>query len=102
MKQRDGFQSQCTEGTSHNLRQISSPLSTSIFVYRTVFQPPLLIFGSGEGHDAGKDGRQKEKRETENEVVGWHQQFNGLELGQILGDSETWHAAVHGVPNSWA
>ena len=72
------------------------------FVYRTVFQPPLLIFGCGEDHNAGKDWRQKEKRETENEVVGWHQQFNGLELGQILGDSETWHAAVHGVPNSWA
>ena len=25
---------------------------------------------------------------TENEMVGWHHQFNGCELGQTLGDSE--------------
>ena len=48
--------------------------------------------------------RQKEKRVTEDEMVGWHHQFNGQKLGQTLGDgrdSETWHAAVHGVTKSW-
>ena len=31
---------------------------------------------------------QKEKRVTEDEMVGWHHQFNWHELGQTLGDGE--------------
>ena len=42
----------------------------------------------GKDSDAGKDWRQKEKREAEDEMVGWHHQFNGHELGQTLGNSE--------------
>ena len=38
--------------------------------------------------DAGRDWMQKEKRPTEDEMVGWHHQFNGHQLGQILGDGE--------------
>ena len=38
--------------------------------------------------DAGKDWRQKEKRATEDETVGWHHWCNGRELGQTLGDGE--------------
>ena len=38
--------------------------------------------------DAGKGWKQKEKRLTEDEMVGWHHQFNGCELGQIPGDGE--------------
>ena len=38
--------------------------------------------------DAGKDWRQKEKRVTEDEMVGWHHQFTGHELGQTPGESE--------------
>ena len=43
---------------------------------------------------------------TEDEMVGWHQQLNGHEFEQTLGDSklweivkegEAWHAVVHGV-----
>ena len=41
-----------------------------------------------EDSDAGKDGGQKEKRVTEDEMVGWHHQFNGHELGQTLRDGE--------------
>jgi len=40
---------------------------------------------------------------TEDEVVGWHHQFNGLELGQTLGNGEgqeAWCAAVHGITKS--
>jgi len=37
--------------------------------------------------DAGEDGRQK-KRVMEDEMVGWHHQFNGHEFGQTLGDGE--------------
>ena len=41
---------------------------------------------------------------TEDEMVGWHYQFNRHELQQMPGDSEAqgeaWHAAVHGVTKS--
>ena len=35
--------------------------------------------------DAGNDWRQEEKGITENEMVGWHHQFNGHEFEQALG-----------------
>ena len=37
---------------------------------------------------AGKDWGQEEKGVTEDEMVGWHHQLNGLESEQTLGDSE--------------
>ena len=40
---------------------------------------------------------------TEDEVVGWHYQLNGHELGRTLGDSEEQGGrcdAVHGVTKS--
>ena len=39
---------------------------------------------------------------TEDEMVGWHHQFNGYEFEETLGvgDREAWHAAVHGVAKS--
>ena len=40
----------------------------------------------GKDPDAGKYWRQKEKRATEDEMVGWHHQCNGHELGQTPGD----------------
>ena len=33
--------------------------------------------------DAGKDWRQKDKRATEDEMVGWHHRFGGRELGKL-------------------
>ena len=35
--------------------------------------------------DAGKDWRQEEKGMTEDEMVGWHHQFDGCESQQALG-----------------
>ena len=35
--------------------------------------------------DARKDGRQEEKGTTEDEMVGWHHQLDGLEFEQALG-----------------
>ena len=43
--------------------------------------------------DAGKDGGQEEKGETEDEMAGWHRRFNGHEFE----DREAWRATVHGV-----
>ena len=42
----------------------------------------------GKDPDAGKDWRQKEKGETEDEMVGWHHWLNGHEFEQTLGDGE--------------
>ena len=38
--------------------------------------------------DAGKDSRQEEKKDTKDEIVGWHHWFKGHEFEQTLGDSE--------------
>ena len=42
----------------------------------------------GEDPDTGKDWRQKEKKVTGDEMVGWHHWLNGHELWQTPGDSE--------------
>ena len=58
---------------------------------------------SGKVPDAGKDRGQKEKRATEEEVVGQHHRCDEYELGQtrnMVRDRETWHAAVHRVVES--
>ena len=41
--------------------------------------------GLGKAPDAGKDGRQKEKGTTEDEMVGWHHRLNGHEFEQAPG-----------------
>ena len=42
----------------------------------------------GKDPDAGKDWRQKEKGNTEDEMVGWHHWLSGHELGSTPGDIE--------------
>ena len=42
----------------------------------------------GKDPDAGKDWRQEEKGMTEDEMVGWHHQFNGQEFEQAQGDGD--------------
>ena len=52
---------------------------------------------------AGKDWRQEEKGETEDEMVGWHHRLSGHELRwlqELVMDRDTWNAAVHGVTKS--
>ena len=57
----------------------------------------------GKVPDAGKNGRQKEKKAAEDEMVGWHHWLDGHELRQTPGggeEQESWHAAVHRVTRS--
>jgi len=65
-----------------------------IFIGKIVAEAPILWppdakkWLTGKDPDVGKDWRQEEKGLTEDEMVGWHHQFNGHEFEQTLGDGE--------------
>ena len=64
----------------------------------------MQIANSLEKTDAGKDSRQKEKRVTEDEMVGWYHWSMDMNLGKLqemVRDREAWCAAVHRVSKSW-
>ena len=46
-----------------------------------LWPPDVKSWLIGKDPDAGKDWRQEEKGTTEDEMVGWHHQFNGHEFG---------------------
>ena len=64
-----------------------------IFIGRTDAEAEALILWLpdpknwliGKHPDSGKDWRQKEKRMTEDEMVGWHHRLDGHEFEQALG-----------------
>ena len=69
----------------------------------TLWPPDANSWLIGKNSDAGKDWGQEEKGMTEDEMVGWHHQFNGHEFEQTLGDNEgqeSLTAAVYGVAES--
>ena len=43
---------------------------------------------TGKDLDAGKDWREEETGETEDETIGWHHQLNRHEFKQTPGDTE--------------
>ena len=52
-----------------------------------LWPPDVENWPIGKDPDAGKDWGQKEKGETEDEMVGWHHWLSGHEFEQTLGDS---------------
>ena len=65
-----------------------------IFIRRTDAEAPILCPPdaksrlTGKDPDASKDLWQEEKGTTEDKMVGWHNQLNGHEFEQTLGDGE--------------
>jgi len=58
----------------------------------------------GKDPDAGKDWRQKEKRTTEDEMIGWHHWLNGREFERARGVGEgqgSWACCSPQVTKSW-
>ena len=55
-----------------------------------LWPPDVRNWLIGKDPDAGKDWRQEEKGTTEDEMVGWHHQFNGHESEQAsrVGDGQ--------------
>ena len=81
-----------------------------IFIGRTYAEAEAPIFWPHDAKnwlirkdlDAGKDWRQ-EKGVTEDEMVGWHHQLDGLSLSkfwELVTDREAWPSAIHGVTKS--
>ena len=64
-----------------------------IFIGRThaeapiIWPPDVKSWLIGKASDAGKDGRQKEKGVTEDEMAGWHHRLTGHGSEQTPGDS---------------
>ena len=53
-----------------------------------LWPPDKKSWLTGKDPDAGKDWREKEKRKTEDKMVGWHHRLNGHEFEQAPGDGE--------------
>ena len=70
-----------------------------IFIGRTSVKAPIFLppnaksWLTGKDPDARKDWRQEEKGMTEDEMGGWHHQFNAHEFAQTLGNSE-WQGSL--------
>ena len=83
-----------------------------IFIGRTdaeaeapiLWPPDATSWLTEKDPDAGKDWRQEEKGEAEDEIAGWNNWLKGHEFGKLqemVKDREAWHAAVPEVAKSW-
>ena len=68
------------------LKEISPEYSLEGLMLKLKIQYNVKSWLTGGKCHAGKDWGQEGKGATEDEMVRWHHQFSGLELGWILGD----------------
>ena len=83
-----------------------------VFIGRTDFEAETPVLWPpnakscliGKDPDAGRDWRQQEEKGmTQDDMLGWHRQLNGMGLGglqELVMDREAWHAGVHGFTKS--
>ena len=85
------------DSQSNQIKQLNPKRNQSwIFIGRPdaeaeapiLWPPDVKSWLTGKDLDAGKDWGRKEKRVTEDEMVGWHHQLNGHKFEQTLEDSE--------------
>ena len=65
-------------GTWHNLS--AQQMGANIYIRNYIYFPESGPYIKKDPN-AGKDWRQEEKGETEDEMVGWHHRLNGHEFG---------------------
>ena len=70
------------------LKEINPEYSLEGLMLKLQYFGRLMPGSFRKDPDAGKDWWQKEKRVTEDEMVGWHRLLNGHEFEQTQGDSE--------------
>ena len=75
------------------LKEIKPEYSLKGLTLKLQYFPDAKSRFIGKDPDAGKDWGQ-EKRATEDEMVGWHHQFNEHEFEQTPGDSGGWKPSV--------
>ena len=84
-----GKKSKCFWNFIRVLDYVSPPGRTNAEAEVPLLWPPDgKSWFTAKDPDAGKDWRQEDKGTTEDETVGWHQQFNGHEFEQIPVSSE--------------
>ena len=81
MKELSEFKRLILNGRQREMNTINRNKVDFLWVLKTLYKSWLI----GRDLDAGKDWRQEEKGTVEDEMAGWHHQYNGHEFEQIPG-----------------
>ena len=106
--ERDSWESLRLQGDQSILKEINPEYSLERLMLKLILWPhDVKGWFIRKVPDTGKDWRQEKKGTTEDEMVGWHHQTDGItdmslsRLRESVIDREAWCAAVHGVAKNW-